>query len=151
MTTEYQIQQLLDKDAVRTAINQYWIAFSRLDYDAVVNTFTPDAKFGSHHGHDEIRKRVEHSHGRLSSLNVVPGVQEIIVKGDTATADTQAIAFGIVPSPDGDRLIAQSLRFIDTLKKTPEGWRFTQRRGINDDTIIHDTDFLLELLHKPAK
>jgi hypothetical protein len=149
-TTE-EVRHWLDRLAVKDAVDRYWFFLGHLDIDSVVDTFTEDARFGSHNGKDEIRARIEHSQGRLNSLNIVPGAQHITVDGDVARADTQAVALGVVPSEQGERLLVQSLRYVDRLVRTEGGWKIAERHGLSDQTIINDILFEFEILTRSAR
>jgi hypothetical protein len=128
---------LLDRAAIRELLDEYWYGLGRGDVDTVVGVFTDDAKYGLAEGRGDIKQAVE-GISALRCINIVGGSARIVVDGDTATADTQAVAFLAMAAGDGERILVQGLRYVDELVRTAAGWRIARRTGLDVDDRPHD-------------
>jgi hypothetical protein len=137
-----------DKLAINETLNRYWYGVGRHDLDAVMQVFTSDARCGAAHGILEIRASLE-GISRLRYINIIRGSQQILVHGDEADADTQAVAF-VVPELGPPGLSIESVRYIDHLVRTDEGWKIRSRTGRIDLTSAHDIEFAFDLAAGPA-
>jgi uncharacterized protein (TIGR02246 family) len=121
---------MADADEIQQLINLYHEAGSVTDYERMIATFTPDARWetpgGSVVGLDAIREMVAGVTGALEYVAQVNAPAQIAVDGDTAVARS-----GIRES---GKLAGQDMAFEvygvyhDTLARTPDGWRFSSRR-----------------------
>jgi SnoaL-like domain len=148
--SEEEQQRFFDKLAIREVLDEYWFGLGREDYDSVVGAFTTDATYASLSGHQAIRSAVERASGNRCT-NILCGSQRIEIDGDTARADTQAVAFLVPHGHDPERLIIQGIRYIDHLVRTPEGWRIKRRSGLENRTGAHDTPLEFEIAVNPIK
>jgi SnoaL-like domain len=82
----------------------------------------------------------------LRCINILRGSQLITIDGDQADADTQAVAFVVMPGNKGDRLMIQGIRYVDRLVRTSTGWLIADRGGLEDRTVAHDISFEFQLL-----
>jgi len=149
---DYSVEEqrlLLDKLAIREVLDQYWYGLGHHDIDAVLDAFSDDAHYSTASGKDEIRAIVERISG-LRCINILCGSQRIEINDDTASADTQAIAFLVIEGSEPERLLLQGLRYVDRLERTDSGWRIVDRGGLEDRTIAHDISFQFELVSRPV-
>jgi SnoaL-like domain len=142
-------RRLLDKLAVQETLDRYWFGLGQHDVESVLSAFSPDARYAGATGQDKIRAIIERISG-LRCINILRGSQLITIEDDQAKADTQAVAFVVVPHNDGDRLIVQGIRYVDRLVRTPTGWLIADRGGLDDRTIAHDVSFEFQLLTSPT-
>jgi SnoaL-like domain len=138
-------RRLLDKLAVQEALDRYWFGLGRHDVESVLDAFSPDARYAGATGQSEIRSIIERISG-LRCINILRGSQLITIDGDQADADTQAVAFVVMPGNKGDRLMIQGIRYVDRLVRTSTGWLIADRGGLEDRTVAHDISFEFQLL-----
>ena len=115
-------EQLADKAAIRELIDRFFFGMDTKDPDIMMSAFTSDGVCGGAHGFDEMLdlfslvRRV--GQGRHVAAN-----QIIEVSGDTAHADTNAIAFVVTPEDGRDLVRTRATRYVNDLVRTPAGWR----------------------------
>jgi len=56
------------------------------------------------------------------------GQSIIRLDGDSATAESYCLAHHLLEGGEGRTLIVMAIRYEDVLTRTPEGWRFAERR-----------------------
>jgi hypothetical protein len=142
------VRALLDQAAIREVIDRYFYCVdsgTMSDFDQV---FTPDAKADYNGGQVKFnswREVRDGMAGNLRSWNASSGNHfttstRIIVKGDTAKADTHAAVFLMTERGQGlsGTIMARGLRYQDDLVRTPDGWRIKYRlhhRSWNFETL----------------
>jgi len=62
------------------------------------------------------------------------------IEGDTARTETYALAFIVLPGQP-DQVAMRSLRYLDQLRRTSEGWRICEREHTLDWSCKVSTDF----------
>ena len=127
---EAAVRDLLDRDAIREVVARYAHAVDRRDIDAVAACFLPGAAYKGSLGEGTIEVALEALRERLvqySSTMHFLGNQLIELKGDQASAETYAIAYHQMQRNDGPASMAVGVRYLDELRRTPQGWRIWRR------------------------
>jgi len=63
----------------------------------------------------------------------VMGVPSIMVEDDTAAAETYALVHRAKGDPsDGGEILVRAIRYLDKLRRTPDGWRIFDRLHVAD-------------------
>ena len=130
-----------DELAIRRLVDRYFSAIDSRDADRLRECFSEDPVFvglarpdgSGGHPHVGVNAVVAVLDGALAfaaSCHVTGNVV-VEVDGDTATADTFAVAFVVLPA-DGaaagpGRVTVRGLRYRDALVRTARGWRIRRR------------------------
>lgn len=124
------VRRLEDRAAIGEVILGYAHAVDRRDLDAVAACFTPDAAYKGSLGEGTIEVALAALRDRMrqySSTMHFVGNQLVQLEGDRANAETYAIAYHQIEG-DGERQnMAVGVRYLDTLVRTPQGWRICRR------------------------
>ncbi len=129
-----------DDRALTELVYRYAQAVDRLDLDALVALFLPDATISIHggdpdappvrqpmSGHDQIRERVAALERYEVTFHHV-GSHLFDIAGDTATGETYCVAHH-VSTVDGERRDrVMFIRYHDRFVRADDGWRFEERR-----------------------
>jgi hypothetical protein len=139
-----EVQLLKDKAEIRETLNRYWFGVDRREPAVVASAFAPDGHYGNL-DRDELEHLMAWALPEYECLQHCFASSEIQVDGDTATADTMAIGFGLGDNADGERTVfARGLRYVDKLVRTDDGWKITERAGHDDRNVGHDTFWQFE-------
>ncbi|MGE4219744.1 MAG: nuclear transport factor 2 family protein [Alphaproteobacteria bacterium] len=124
---------LNDWYAVRRAIEGYFSAVDRRDWDGVANCFTDDVSATYNTGgqvtltgRQATLERVQIIKNATASQHLLSNTH-ITVSGDTAEAVTFCIATLIVGPVDGGRAVVRGIRYDDTLVRTGGSWQIKRR------------------------
>jgi uncharacterized protein (TIGR02246 family) len=136
VSSSARLQQLLDKEEIRTLLLEYGRHLDNRDFAAYSKLFAQDGEwvggFGSVAGPANIQAFMEKNMGtgpnRAKSYHLLSNFA-ITVNGDTATAWSRW-AF-VVPGTQG-AVIAQAGRYDDTLVREDGRWRFKRRVASSD-------------------
>jgi ketosteroid isomerase-like protein len=128
------LNELLDREAVRDVVFRYAVRLDDRDAEGVAACFTDDARlsFNDHALEYEGREAILSVY--RVALGVGPGANgertthltsNVLVecRGDQATGSTKVVAFLLA----GDVVRLRGLHFSDAFRRTPEGWRFSER------------------------
>lgn len=134
-----------DRWGILDAVNRYFVAIDRRDFSMLHAVFTDDveavyegvrvaggidALLAFVTGTGDIRLPVDVVDIQLS-MHVL-GNHLVVVEGDTARAETYALAH-LVDRPGGTpRLRTRGLRYQDRLVRTADGWRISAREHLCD-------------------
>jgi ketosteroid isomerase-like protein len=122
---------MIDQFAVQETINRYSVGASRADWDAVVATFTPDGVWEvpvhdvKFEGREAVRGGLKHFSGPMEYIVQSNSPAVIDIDGDTARAVSVIRECGKFAGQDAALEILG--HYVDTLVRTPEGWRFKLR------------------------
>lgn len=72
------------------------------------------------------------------------GNLSITLDGDSAETETYALAFIVLPGPP-DQVAMRSLRYLDRLRRTPDGWRICERQHTLDWSCQVPADFAVAM------
>jgi hypothetical protein len=127
------LDKLLDREAIRDLLNRYFYGLDRRDFGLLATCFASDAE-GQYDGGKAVHL------GREAIIETLRGIAQfefsihlmgntaINLDGDRANAETHAVAFLAVDgSAEKGLIMARGLRYLDDLRKGPEGWQITHR------------------------
>ena len=126
------MNELLDQFAISLLIEQYFYGVDRRDAALIRNCFADEATYSSDAGAlnmdsgDEIGRRLGRG-GRYAQTSHIRSSQRIEVTGDTATADTYAIAYLVTDTTAGGAVLVRGLQYRDTLARKADGWKIVRR------------------------
>ena len=118
---------LADEIAARDVVLGYARAVDGKDLDAVARCFVPDCAYEGTLGSGTIADALPRLRGafdRYTRTMHFMGTQAVTLAGDTADVVTYCIAFHV--RTDG-RHATVAVRYLDTLARTPDGWRIARR------------------------
>ncbi|MFC4054013.1 nuclear transport factor 2 family protein [Actinomadura syzygii] len=125
--------ELADRIAILDAVIAYATALDTRDWERLGTLFTDDACWeysGSGEkvfGPDAIVARISTGLERLDATHHLNGNHVAAVHGDeaehTCYYQAQHVRHGL---PDGEKFLGAG-RYVDRLRRTPDGWRFTHR------------------------
>jgi len=127
---EAAVKELLDRAAIQDVLLRYARAVDRRDVDGVAACFTADASYKGSLGEGAIEVALRALRERMtqySSTMHFLGNQLIELAGDHATSETSAIAYHQFERDDCRHNRAVGVRYLDTLLRTPSGWRICRR------------------------
>lgn len=120
---------LADRVAIHDVVLRYAQGVDRRDWEQVAACFAPEAEcdYG-----DFFRGRVDGLVAALAAtlprfdwtLHVL-GNHYVTLDGDTAQTETYAVCH----HRHGDESVEVGMRYLDTLVRTPDGWRIAARRA----------------------
>jgi ketosteroid isomerase-like protein len=140
------VQQIEDQDAIWRLFMTYKRVLDQRDFRAYASLFTDDAEWVGNLGKVVGPKQIERlltetleiwddDRERTHHLVLNPVID---VKGDTATAES---TWGYVTRDDEDAPVLLMLgRYLDELRRTTDGWRFSRRVAYSDVPYIDITD-----------
>ena len=70
------------------------------------------------------------------------------LEGDTAETETNAIAFLVLPETPKELVTMRSLRYLDRLRRTPDGWLICERQHTLDWSCELQADFAVSLAQR---
>ena len=119
--------RLADAIAVRDVVLGYARAVDRQDLDAVARCFTADCAYEGSLASGTITDALatlRTALPRYTRTMHFMGTQDVTLDRDTAQAITYCVAFHV--RTDG-RHVTVAVRYLDTLARTPAGWRIGRR------------------------
>jgi len=127
-------QDLSDRAEIQDLLVVYCEAIDSRDWDALDNVFTSEAIIdyteagGARGTLSEIKIYLDKALGKFSGYQHMLGLPQIKLDGDKATSRT--ILFNpMVMDKDGQpHVFFVGLWYCDTLKRTEQGWRISNRR-----------------------
>jgi ketosteroid isomerase-like protein len=140
------VQRLEDQDEIWRLFMTYKQYLDQRDFKAYASLFTDDAEWvgnlGKVVGPEQIEQLLKETlevwdddRQRTYHLVLNPAID---VDGDTATATSN---WGYVTRDERDAPVFLMLgRYLDELRRTPEGWRFSRRVAYSDIPYIDLTD-----------
>lgn len=135
-----ELQILKDERAIRDLLNAYGTHLDGRDFPAWVSLFTENGRWsggmGDFTGHESLLDMLQSNLGtapldgdryRTMHLFANPVIR---VDGNTATASSRYVFFA--PGEDGTPASVLVGHYEDRLLKSEEGWRFRERRVLDD-------------------
>jgi ketosteroid isomerase-like protein len=144
---EDSIRRLSDRADICDLLTSYFRALDSLDQEAALVVYAEDARLAHDgepvaSGRDEIAAFVASSWSRRSDIRIthyLVGAPTVHVEGDRATSETYAVTHQVKGDPgDGAIVIARGLRYMDTWRRTPAGWRVVDRLHVKDFEMSAD-------------
>lgn len=150
-----EIQRLIDRAAIHDVIARYYQGIDRSDQAQVRSCFTEDvrAKFDD-------RPLAVGIEALMAGFNVFKGHQSGAWKitthfmgnfminslaGDVAETETYALACLVLPGEPREQVTLRSLRYLDRLRRTPDGWRICERMHTLDWSCHVPTSYALSI------
>jgi ketosteroid isomerase-like protein len=140
-----EIQTLLDRAAIHDVLARYYQGLDQGNQDQVRACFTDDvcAKFDekpASRGIDALMDSFwvfkNHKSGAWKiTTHFMGNLNFNKLEGDVAETETNAIAFLVLPgrsSEAKEQLAMRSLRYLDRLRRTQDGWRICERQHTLD-------------------
>jgi len=165
------INYLVAKDDIKTVISNYFLGLDRSDSSLVKNCFTKDVisqydgrsavRPGTHEdkvGIDQLMKALvtfdRHKSGEWKITTHFMGNVNLIsldTNLSEAETETNAIAFIVINEKGVDKVLMRSLRYLDRLRKTNEGWKIFLRNHTLDWSTESPTNFYIEMAKRKMK
>lgn len=144
------VQELIDREAIRTLIYAYCNAADRHDHDKMRSLYHPDAI--DDHGHmssgpamdfidrlPEIQAAMEILHHNVTTINLA-------IDGDYAEGEVYLLALHRVKGADGPFDVLVGGRYFDKYERRDGRWKFAHRAIVADWANIH-TPSIVDLDH----
>ena len=131
------IQSLLDRAAIHEVLARYFQGIDRCKPDQVRSCFTEDVQ-AYYDGRPQVRGRDALMGSMISFGKLQAGEWKVAthfmgnlninsLHGDVAETETNAIAFLVLAGAPADQVAMRSLRYLDRLRRTQDGWRICER------------------------
>lgn len=158
------LQYLLDRAAIHDVLARYYQGLDQGNQEQVRNCFTEDirAKFDDRPlavGRDALMDNFfvfkNHQSGAWKiTTHFMGNLNFNRLDGDIAETETNAIAFLVLPETPRELVTMRSLRYLDRLRRTPQGWRICERQHTLDWSCHVPTSYSLSigqrLMTRPA-
>jgi hypothetical protein len=132
-----ELQRLLDRAAIHDLLVRYFQGIDAADPQQVRSCFTEDVRAGydgrtSVNGIDALMGSFRAFRNRASgqwkaTTHFMGNLSFKLLREDSAETEAYAFACLVTPGAASDRLTVRSLRYLDRLRKTNEGWRISDR------------------------
>jgi hypothetical protein len=145
-----QIQDMLDREAIRTVLGRYCRGIDRMDNALLESLYHPDA-VEQHGGFDGPAKdwremavaAVLGPNGPLERQQHLLGSINVDLDGDVALTEAY-FSTGCVEMKDGQRMLrTMNGRYLDRFERRNGEWRIARRTVVKDYTdvhVLHDLD-----------
>lgn len=124
------LQELIEREAIRDLMARYFSCCDRLDYDGVLATYAPDAiaiyRGDRCEGHPAIIAKVKGLGNLVSSCHFM-GNHTCVIDGDTARTETLALEYLRRPPAALATDLISGLRYTDGLVKRDGKWLIHRR------------------------
>ena len=131
MTVDPQIQELIDRIAIRDVMIRYARDLDRRDFDLVASCFTSDAyaaySDNENAGLENIVSRLRRSVSRFQSSTHFMGDQSVEISSDTAEVQTYAIDYLLYTVDGTQSQSVGGLRYQDTMVRGDGLWKISHR------------------------
>lgn len=132
MSTETELQRLLDERAIVDVAVRYCWALDTRDWDALGEVFLPDSTADLADGIvlvglDAIAARCRAALTPLDDSQHIVSTHQVDVEGDTATHRCYLHAQHVRHGVEGGATYVVGGRYEDRLVRTADGWRITNR------------------------
>jgi len=155
------IQYLLDRAAIHDLLVRYFQGLDRCSHDQVRSCFTDDIR-----AHYDARAPINGIEQLMSTFRtfkrIAKGEMKVSthfmgnlnfgrLEDDAAETETNAIAFLVEPGKPADLVSMRSLRYIDRMRRTKEGWRISERIHTLDWSCQMPANFAVTLAQRITK
>lgn len=155
------VQYLLDRAAIHDVLARYYQGLDQGKQEQVRSCFTDDvcAKFDERPPTRGIAALMDsfsvfrnHQSGAWKiTTHFMGNLNFTLLQGDVAETETNAIAFLVLPggSPEAqEQVTLRSLRYLDKLRRTEDGWRICERLHTLDWSCHVPTSFSVPLAQR---
>jgi ketosteroid isomerase-like protein len=158
LPNQMDVQKLLDRAAIHDVIARYYQGLDRGNQEQVRNCFTEDvcAKFderpptrGIAALMDSFAVFTKQQSGEWKiTTHFMGNLNFNLLDGDVAETETNAIAFLVLPGESAEQVTMRSLRYLDKLRRTKDGWRICERLHTLDWSCHVPTSFSLSVAQR---
>ena len=159
-------QYLLDRAAIQDILARYFQGLDRGKPDQVRSCFTADVvahydgRSALRPGGQEPMRGIDALMGSLLTFkNQQSGKWKVsthfmgnlnfdLLDGEMAETETNAIAFLVLTGGASDEVAMRSLRYLDKLRKTADGWRISERQHTLDWSCQVPTNFAVTMAQR---
>jgi uncharacterized protein (TIGR02246 family) len=149
---DQRLTRLADEHEIRKLNARYnWACYDR-DPDAYADCFVPDGVYESgnsgarNEGREELREGIIGAMNSAWLMGHISADSVIDVDGDEATQRVFVLLYRR-ESPDGENEFFASGTYADSLRRTPDGWRFVHRTSFIDRTNLPWTRYAMSDRH----
>jgi hypothetical protein len=133
------LQQLLDRERIRTLADAYASAVDRRDFDALRELFVPEARLAIYAGEPAPEALRFEALGLDAVLRALRGIeryavtthlvggQRVALEGDRAQAETSCRASHLYLREGSRWCLEMAIRYLDRLERRAGVWRFAER------------------------
>lgn len=131
------LKRLLDRAAIRDVLVRYFQGIDAADPAQVRSCFTDDVRAAYDgrtfvDGIDALMSSFLVFKNRASgawkaSTHFMGNLSYNLLHGDVAETETYAFAYLVTPDTPSDQVAMRSLRYLDRLRRTQDGWRICDR------------------------
>ena len=153
------IQYLLDRAAIHDVLARYYQGLDQGKPEQVRSCFTADAcmKLDSGppvQGIDAVMAsfsvfKKHHSGEWKITTHFMGNLNFNSLEGDVAETETYALACLVLPGEPKEQVTLRSLRYLDRLRRTPDGWRICERMHTLDWSCHVPTSFSIPVAQRP--
>jgi uncharacterized protein (TIGR02246 family) len=148
---EIRDDELVDRLALRALVDEYALAVDARDPDRFAGLFTPDGVLAviepddpepslTYSGTDELRTVIDLLAPFTSTVHVMAN-HTATIDAPAARTTTYCLAHHLTEAEGKDpRDTLMLIRYDDTLRKSPAGWRFTRRDVLRQWTEYHPAE-----------
>jgi len=159
-------QRLLDRAAIHDVLATYFRGLDRGDPGQVRSCFTEDV-IAHYDGRSALRPggqaQIKGVDALMDSLmtfkkkktgewkvttHLMGNLNFDLLEGDAAETETNAIAFLVLPGELTDQVAMRSLRYLDRLRRMPDGWRISERLHTLDWSCQVPTTFAVTMAER---
>lgn len=127
------LSEISDRLEIQDLLVRYADAIDRHDFDQLDTVFTPDAEidytvFGGIAGrYPEIKAWLKEALAPFPAYQHMVANADVRLDGDRATGRIMCLNPMALPGEDPPRVGFNGLWYIDTYRRTPQGWRIATR------------------------
>ena len=151
------LQQLLDRAAIRDVHTRYYQGIDQGNQDQVRSCFTEDVQ-AFYDGRAPVKGIEALMASFFAFKNQKSGEWKVtthfmgnlnfnMLEADVAETETNAIAF-LVLGRENDQVAMRSLRYLDRLRRTKEGWRICARQHTLDWSCQMPTTYAVTMAQR---
>ena len=159
------VRRLVDRAAIQDLHARYFGGLDACDSAQVRSCFTEDVR-ARYDGRSPLRPDGKATSGIEELMDLIVTFLRLrsgewkvtthfmgklvieLVGVDAARTEVQALAFIVLPRPDGDKVAIRSLRYIDRLRRDDFGWRICERRHTLDWSSEVAADFAVSVAER---
>jgi hypothetical protein len=159
------LRSLLDRAAIQDVLAVYFQGLDRAEPELLRRCFTPDV-VASYDGRSSLRpsapepvrgvealidslvtfKRKRSGEWKVTT-HFMGNLNFLVLQEGLAETETYAIAFIVLPGAP-DQVAMRSLRYLDRWRRTPEGWRISERQHTLDWSCQLASDFTVAMAQR---
>ena len=152
------LQYLMDRAAIHDLLARYFQGLDSCRPEQVRSCFTDDIQ--AHYDQRPPTRGIEELMNSLQNFNklragtmrvtthFMGNLSFMLLKGDEAETETNAVAFLVEPEAGTDRVAMRSLRYLDRMRRQKDGWRISDRIHTLDWSCQVPTNFAITIARR---